>query len=214
MIKNEKNISIAVIKRLPKYYRYLGYLLDKDIKKTSSKELANIMGITASQVRQDLNNFGCFGQQGYGYDVVSLYIEIKKILGIDSIQNMIIIGFGNMGKALASYSNFEKRGFNIIGIFEKNPNFFNIKIRNIQIFDIKYLEDFCTQNKIDIAILTVPNGSAELVAKMLVKCNVKGIWNFSNMELNIKDSNIFVENIQLTDSLMTLSYKLNQNFVK
>ena len=209
--ENEKTISTAVIKRLPKYYRYLGYLLDKDIKKTSSKELATMMNITSSQIRQDLNNFGNFGQQGYGYDVKNLYLVIKKILGIDSTQTMIIIGFGNIGHALANYANFEKRGFSILGIFDNDPDLVGITMRDITINHIDNLGDFLKNNPIDIAVLTVPNENANQVAGMLEQYNIKGIWNFSNMELTLNpESPILVENTQLTDSLMTLSYKLNQ----
>lgn len=211
MNENEKNISTAVIKRLPKYYRYLGYLLDKDIKKTSSKELAHMMNITSSQVRQDLNNFGNFGQQGYGYDVSSLYLVIKKILGIDSTQTMIIIGFGNIGHALANYTNFEKRGFSLVGIFDKNDRLIGEKVRDIVVKDINKLNDFLQDHAVDIAVLTVPNENAVQVATMLEQHKIKGIWNFSNMELTLsEESNILVENTQITDSLMTLSYRLNQ----
>ena len=211
IIENKKIISAAVIKRLPKYYRHLGYLLDKDIKKTSSKELATMMNITSSQIRQDLTKFGNFGQQGYGYDVKNLYLVIKKILGIDSIQTMIIIGFGNIGHALANYTNFEKRGFSLLGIFDKDKSLIGTKVRDMNVQSIDNLGKFLSNTPVDIAVLTVPNENANQVARMLEKYNIKGIWNFSNIEINLSEgSNILVENTHLTDSLMTLSYKLNK----
>lgn len=212
-MNDDRKISTAVIKRLPRYYRYLGYLKDNDIKKTSSKELSEMMEITASQIRQDLNNFGCFGQQGYGYDVDSLYLEIKKILGINYMHTMVIIGCGNIGQALANYSSFEERGFKIVGIFDKNPKLFGMTIRNIRVYDVEKMPQFLIKNKVDIAILSVPKENAEEVAHVLSNYRIKGIWNFSNVELNLKGSNILIENIQLTDNLMTLSYRINEKTV-
>lgn len=206
-----KKISIAVIKRMPKYYRYLGQLIDNDVKKTSSKELSKIMKITASQIRQDLNNFGCFGQQGYGYDVISLYSEIQKILGINYNHNMIIVGCGNLGQALAKYTNFSKRGFNIIGIFDRDPDKFGMKMNEISVSDVKEMPKFLQNNNVDIAILAVPKENAEQVALLLAEHNIRGVWNLSGMELNLEDSSVSIENTQLTDSLMTLAYKLNDN---
>lgn len=206
---NNKRISLAVIKRLPRYYRYLGNLLDDGVTRISSKELSKIMSITASQIRQDLNNFGCFGQQGYGYDVGLLYMEIKKILGLDSAYSMIIVGAGNIGQALANYTSFEKRGFNFIAIFDSNPILVGMSIREVKIYDIDYLEEFLENNKIDIGVLALPKESARKTAGILIKNNVKGIWNFSSLELELPD-NVMVENVHLTDSLMRLSYKLNE----
>ena len=204
----DRKVSIAVIKRLPRYYRYLGDLLDNGIIRISSNDLSKRMNITASQIRQDLNKFGCFGQQGYGYNVELLYEEIKKILGLDKVYNLIIIGGGNIGQALANYSNFQKRGFNFIGIFDKNPRLIGINIRGLEIMDIAKLDGFLKSNKVDIAVLSLPKTNAELVAPVLIENGIKGIWNFSHVDLETPDD-VIVENVHLTDSLMTLSYKLN-----
>lgn len=206
----DKKISLAVIKRLPRYYRYLGDLLDNGITRISSKDLSKRMNVTASQIRQDLNNFGCFGQQGYGYNVELLYEEIKKILGLDKVYNLIIIGAGNIGQALANYSNFKRRGFNFIGIFDVNPRLIGLNIRGIEVMDIDKLESFITANDVDIAVLTLPRINAEKVAQKIIECGVKGIWNFSHIDLKTPED-VIVENVHLTDSLMTLSYKFRNN---
>lgn len=204
----EKKISLAVIKRLPRYYRYLGDLLDNGITRISSKDLSKRMNVTASQIRQDLNNFGCFGQQGYGYNVELLYEEIKKILGIDKQYNLIIIGAGNIGQALVNYVNFQKRGFNFIAMFDINPRLIGMTIRGIEIYDIDTLEDFLKKNNVDIVVLTLPKNNAVKVSKIIIDCGIRGIWNFSHVDLKTPPD-VVVENIHLTDSMMTLSYKLN-----
>lgn len=205
----EKKISSAVIKRLPRYYRYLGELLDNGITRISSKELSERMHITASQIRQDLNNFGGFGQQGYGYNVEYLYTEIRKILGIDQKKNMIIVGIGNIGQALANYSNFEKRGFYIIGLFDVNPRIIGMTIKGIEIRDVDAMEEFVKNNQVDIAILTLPKTKVTKVAQDLVSLGVKGLWNFSPADLQVP-KDVVVENVHLSDSLMTLSYNLDE----
>lgn len=205
---NEK-ISIAVIKRLPRYYRYLGDLLENGITRISSGELSRKMNVTASQIRQDLNKFGCFGQRGYGYNVEMLYDEIRKILGLDREYNMIIIGAGNLGQALANYGNFKKRGFNFIGAFDKNPDIIGKKAGEVEIMDVANLEDFLKNNKVDIAVLSIPKNNAPQISPILVENGVKGIWNFSHIDLHTPD-NVIVENVHLTDSVMTLSYKLSE----
>jgi redox-sensing transcriptional repressor len=204
----EKKISLAVIKRLPRYYRYLGDLLDNGITRISSKDLSKRMNVTASQIRQDLNNFGCFGQQGYGYNVELLYEEIKKILGIDKQYNLVIIGAGNIGQALVNYVNFQRRGFNFIAMFDINPRLIGMTIRGIEIYDIDTLEDFLKSHDVDIVVLTLPKNNAVKVSKIIIDCGIKGIWNFSHIDLKTPP-NVVVENIHLTDSMMTLSYKLN-----
>ena len=204
----EKEISKAVVKRLPRYYRYLGDLLENKVERISSNELSHQMNVTASQIRQDLNNFGGFGQQGYGYNVKYLYTEIGKILGLDKTYNMIIIGAGNLGQALANYVKFEKRGFRIIGIFDVNPRLSGVTVRGIPILMIDQLERFLQENKIDIAALTLPKTGAEEVAPVLVKNGVKAIWNFAHTDLSLP-SDIVVENVHLSESLMQLSYNLN-----
>ena len=205
----EKEISRAVIARLPVYYRYLGQLVDEDVERVSSKELSNIMRSSASQIRQDLNCFGGFGQQGYGYNVKYLYEEIGKILGLDKKHNLILIGAGNLGQALANYVNFERRGFIIRGIFDKNPKLYGQKIRDIEIRPMEELNSFVLNNDIDIAVLTIPKESAIMVTGDLVKCGIKAIWNFAHVDLDVPDG-IVVENVHLSESLMKLSYDLNR----
>lgn len=205
----EKTISTAVIRRLPRYYRYLESLLDSGINRISSKALAQRMNLTASQIRQDLNNFGCFGQQGYGYNVGLLYNEIRKILGLDKTYNMIIIGAGNIGQALLNYINYQKRGYNFVGVFDKNPKLIGLNIRGIEISDIDTLDDFLKKTKVDIAVLTLPGNNAEQIIETIIQNGVKGIWNFSHMSINPPDD-VVIENVHLTDSLMTLTYNLTE----
>ena len=201
-----KNISIAVIKRLPRYYRYLGELLAHDVVRISSKELSERMGVTASQIRQDLNNFGGFGQQGYGYQVEYLYTEIGKILGLDRKNRLVIIGAGNLGMALANSMSFEKRGFEFSGIFDIDPNVVGTTVRDRQVLHMDCLEDFLKENPVDIAALTVPKVQAPQIAALLVKCGVNAIWNFAPTDLNLPP-HVVQENVHLTESLMRLSYK-------
>lgn len=203
----DKEISIAVIKRLPRYYRYLGELLENDVVRISSKELSEKMQVTASQIRQDLNNFGGFGQQGYGYNVEYLYKEIGKILGLDRKYNVIIIGAGNLGQALANYTDFQKRGFVIAGIFDINPRLEGISIRGIEIRMIDELEQFIKNNEINIAALTLPKTQAPKMASDLIGLGIKAIWNFAPCDLHVPD-NVMIENVHLAESLMRLSYKL------
>lgn len=204
-----KNISMAVIRRLPKYYRYLGELLDNDVQRISSKELSEIIGFTASQIRQDLNNFGGFGQQGYGYNVKYLYTEIGKILGLDTVHPMIIVGAGNLGQALANYVDFEKRGFKLMGIFDINPVLEGIAVRGIEIQMISDLPFFLKENQIEIAILTLPKNKAGDMANILIENGIKAIWNFAHIDLDTPDD-VIVENVHLSESLMRLSYNLSQ----
>ncbi len=207
---SKRKVSIAVIKRLPRYYRYLSDLLINDITRISSKELSNKMGITASQIRQDLNCFGGFGQQGYGYNVESLYAEIGNILGINNKYKTIIIGAGHMGQALANYGNFEKRGFNLIGIFDNNAKVIGTLINNIEVIDINLLEDFMKKNKVDIAMICVPFEQTPIVAERVAKLGVRGLWNFSPMDLKLP-YDVEIENVHLSDSLMVLGYRMNEN---
>lgn len=204
----EREISKAVVKRLPRYYRYLGDLLEAKVERISSNDLSEMMHVTASQIRQDLNNFGGFGQQGYGYNVKYLYTEIGKILGLDQIYNMIIIGAGNLGQALANYVKFEKRGFWIKGIFDVNPRLKGMTVRGIEIRMTEELPQFIRDNQIQIAALTLPKSGAEEVAPILVENGVKAIWNFAHTDLQVP-SGVVVENVHLSESLMQLSYNLN-----
>ena len=205
----ERKISMAVIRRLPRYYRYLGELLDKGVTKISSRELSEKMKVTASQIRQDLNNFGGFGQQGYGYNVEYLHKEIAKILGLDKTHTMIIVGVGNLGQALANYPSFSKRGFNLIGLFDINPRLIGMSMRGIEVMDIDKMEEFVKTNKVDIAILTMPKTRVKETAENLAKWGVKGLWNFSPVDLFLPER-VHVENVHLSHSLMTLAYKINE----
>ncbi len=205
----EKEISQAVIGRLPRYFRYLGELKDEGIERVSSQELSDIMKVTASQIRQDFNNFGGFGQQGYGYNVEYLYQEIGKILGLNQRHNLIIIGAGNLGQALANYVNFERRGFLFRGLFDNNPALHGKMIRGIEVQPMEKMEEFVKENNIDIAVLTIPKTEAVRVAEQLVTYGIKGIWNFAHVDLNVP-SEIQVENVHLSDSLMKLSYNINR----
>lgn len=206
----EKEISQAVIGRLPRYFRYLGELKDEGIERVSSQELSDIMQVTASQIRQDLNNFGGFGQQGYGYNVGYLYEEIGKILGLDKEHNLIIIGAGHLGQALVNYMNFERRGFIFRGVFDNNPDIYGKQIRGIPVRPMQEMERFVRENNIDIAVLTIPKNSAVEVAEQLVSYGIKGIWNFAHVDLRVPKE-IQVENVHLSDSLMKLSYNLSSH---
>lgn len=204
----KKNISMAVIKRLPKYHRYLTELLKNDVDRISSKELSEKIGFTASQIRQDLNCFGDFGQQGYGYNVSDLYNQIRNILGLTKVYKTVIIGAGNIGQAIANYIRFDKIGFKLESLFDANPKLCGLKIRDIEIRDVDFLPDYLKQNSIDIGIICVPQNNAQKVCDVLVKSGVKGIWNFAPVDLVVSDD-IKVENVHLSDSLLTLSCLLN-----
>lgn len=204
----KKNISMAVIKRLPKYHRYLAELMRNDVDRISSKELSEKIGFTASQIRQDLNCFGDFGQQGYGYNVSELYNQISGILGLTKEYKTVIVGAGNIGQAIANYTQFEKLGFTLNGIFDINPKLMGLKIRDIEIQDIDYLGDYLKENPTDIGIICVPNNNAQKICETFVKNGVKGIWNFAPIDLVVPET-VKVENVHLSDSLLTLSCLLN-----
>ena len=206
---DEKSISKAVIRRLPRYYRYLGELLEEGVERISSNELSSKMHVTASQIRQDLNNCGVFGQQGYGYNVPYLYAEIGKILGLDRTHHIIIIGAGNLGQALANYVKFEKRGFKVVGIFDINPVLKGISIRGNEIRMMDELPEFLRENDVQIATLTLPKAYAEETANLLVENGIKAIWNFAHLDLAVPED-VIVENVHLSESLMRLSYNLNR----
>lgn len=204
-----KEISKAVIKRLPRYYRYLGELIEENVERISSNDLSRKMRVTASQIRQDLNNFGGFGQQGYGYNVKHLYTEIGRILGLDTVHPMIILGTGNLGQALANYADFEKRGFKLVGIFDVNPVLEGIAVRGIEVQMVSTLPEFLQKNPVEIAILTLPKNKAKEMADILVENGIKAIWNFAHLDLDTP-KDVIVENVHLSESLMTLSYNLSQ----
>ncbi len=196
-----------MIKRLPRYYRYLGELVEGGVQRISSKELSSRMKVTASQIRQDLNNFGGFGQQGYGYNVKYLYDEIGKILGIDRTHNMIIIGAGNLGQAIVNYTDFEKRGFLIKGVFDNDPQLEGKEIRGMRVRMMNGITEFIRDNNIEIATLTIPKNAAKEVSSLVVQAGVRAIWNFAHTDLNLPE-NVIVENVHLSESLMRLSYTI------
>ena len=206
---NGKKVPEVVIKRLPRYYRYLGELLNQDVRRISSGALSEKMKVTASQIRQDFNYFGGFGQQGYGYNVEYLHDEIGTILGLKEGYTTIIVGAGCLGHALANYKGFEKRGFHLKGIFDCAPEKIGRSVGGVTVSDIADMEDFVRANNIDIAILTVPRSEVKSTADRLTECGIKGLWNYSFVELKTKND-VAVENVHLSDSLMTLSYKIKQ----
>jgi len=204
------NISMAVVRRLPKYHRYLSDLLHNNIRRVSSQELSHITGFTASQIRQDLNCFGGFGQQGYGYNVDELHREIENILGLDRIYKTIIIGAGNIGRAIANFSFFEESGFKLYGIFDNNSMKIGSTVNNIKVLPIDEVESFIKENSIEIGILCTPKGGTQKIAERLANCGIKGIWNFAPVDLKL-NNNIIVENVHLSESLFTISYLLKEH---
>lgn len=206
-MQSKKKVSEAVIRRLPKYLRYIGELKENNITKVSSAQLAEKMEMTASQIRQDFSYFGGFGQQGYGYNVEILYESFKNILLEESPFSVIIIGAGNLGTALAKYNNFHKRGFDIIGIFDINPKLIGKIINGKEIMNIDFLEDFIEKNETDIVILSLPSSETRDIAIRVANAGVKGLFNFSPMDLKLPHD-IPIENIHLSDSLMVLGYKI------
>lgn len=205
------NISNSVIRRLPRYYRFLGELEDQQISKISSRELSERMHLTASQIRQDLNCFGGFGQQGYGYNVSELRKEIGRILGADKHRKTILIGAGNLGTALAVHINFEKSGCSLIGIFDSNKKIVGNPLGKLTITDIDDLEKFCRENKPEVAVLCIPKSVTKEIVDRLTELGVRSFWNFSHYDINVEHKNIIVENVHLGDSLLTLSYGVNNN---
>lgn len=204
----ENNISQAVIRRMPRYYRYLGELLENGVERISSKELSERMQVTASQIRQDLNNFGGFGQQGYGYNVEFLYEEIGRILGLTRVHNVALFGVGNLGAAIANYVNFEKLPFRMIGLFDVDQKKKDRIVGGIPVMMIDEFEDFIKEHRVDIAVLTLPKDAAMPVAERLVSLGVRAFWNFAHVDLMVPDD-VVVENVHLSDSLMQLSYNMS-----
>ena len=201
-------VSIAVVKRLPKYYRYLGMIADKGIIRVSSQELSNITGLTASQIRQDLNHFGGFGQQGYGYNVEELKNEIEKIIGIDKSYKAIIIGVGNIGRAILNYRGFQNSGFNIVGLFDHAEDLVGKTITGLKVKDISDLKSFMKEEEADIAVIAIPASEAQQVCEILVDGGIKGIWNFAPIDLKLPKK-VVLENVHLDESLYTLTYYMN-----
>jgi redox-sensing transcriptional repressor len=206
----QKEVSQAVIGRLPRYYRYLGELMEEGVERISSRDLSAKMKVTSSQIRQDLNHFGGFGQTGYGYHVPSLFGEIGHLLGLDQHHRLIVIGAGNLGQALANYANFERRGFNICAMFDMNPALVGTKtIRDIPVLDIAELEHYLEDHEVDIAVLAIPKTGAIPIAKRLVQSGIRAIWNFSHTDLEVP-ADVMVENVHLSESLMKLSYRMTE----
>jgi len=208
-MKDTPKISSAVIRRLPRYRRFLSELKNKNIDRISSNELSNLTGYTASQIRQDLNNFGGFGQQGYGYNVSSLFNEISTILGLDKEYRMIIIGTGNLGQAIANYTSYYKSGFKVTAMFDINPRLIGLRINDIEVLDYERLDSYLEENPTDIGIICTNKESAQEVVDKLCDGNVKGVWNFASADLTLK-SGIVIENVQLSDSLHTLAYHVSR----
>lgn len=207
------NISSSVIKRLPRYYRFLAELKNQNIQHISSRQLAESMGLTASQIRHDLNCFGGFGQQGYGYVVSDLYNEIGSIIGVNQGNLTILIGAGNLGTAIASHITFDNKGFKLIGIFDANPELHGKELGGLKILPTDSLRQFCLENKPVAAVLCIPKSAAADMADKLIEYGIHAFWNFSHYDLKINHSDVIVENVHLGDSIMTLAYGLN-NIVK
>ncbi len=208
-MSEKPRVSLAVVKRLPKYYRYLGLIADRGIIRVSSQELSKITGLTASQIRQDLNHFGGFGQQGYGYNVEELKAEIEKIIGIDKSYKAIVVGMGNIGQAIYKYRGFnEDSGFKIVGLFDKDKNIVGRTINGIKVNDVKNISKLIDKEDVDIAVLSVTADAAQEVCDKLVEGNIKGIWNFAPVDLKLP-KDVVLENVHLDESLFTLTYYMN-----
>ena len=211
---SRQNVPVAVIKRLPRYHRYLGDLLADGRLRISSAELSRIMNVTASQIRQDLNCFGGFGQQGYGYNIKYLYGKISELLGVTQGYSAVIVGAGNLGRALTATRMFERRGVTRLALFDVDKRIIGTEIYGVRVYPVSELGEFCRREGVDIGVLTVPKEAAAEIAKTLTDAGVKGIWNFANMELTVEDKSVIVENIHLGDSLMTLSYRIKSSCEK
>ena len=207
-MKKQAKISNAVIKRLPRYRRYLNELRKKGVDKISSNEFSSLIGYTASQIRQDLNNFGGFGQQGYGYSVEGLYNEISAILGLDRQYKMVIVGAGNLGQAIANHTYYYKAGFVVCGIFEINPRLIGIKINDIEVMDYENIVQFVEENEIDIGIICTTKDAAQEVADKLYSAGARGIWNFALVDLVVPEQ-VALESVHLADTLHSLAYHMN-----
>lgn len=208
------NVPAAVIKRLPRYHRCLSDLIREGRMRISSKELSEIMEVTASQIRQDLNCFGGFGQQGYGYNVKYLHAKISELLGVTDGYRAVIVGAGNLGRALAATHMFERRGVLRLALFDVNPKVVGTEICGIPVYHTDELEEFTRANAVEIAVLTVPKEAAYSVTEKLLRAGVRGLWNFANMELKVDDPDVIVENVHMGDSLMTLCYAIKNQSTK
>lgn len=208
-MSNKPAVSLSVVRRLPRYYRFLNELLKEGKTRISSRELSDLMNLTASQIRQDLNCFGGFGQQGYGYNIQDLHSHIAEILGLNKKKNCILIGAGNLGEALVNMG-FERRGFQLVGIFDINPEVVGQEINGIKVMHNDQLKDFCAEYEPKVAVLCIPKTAAKEIADQLVLLGIKGFWNFSHYDLTLNYDDIVVENVHLGDSLMTLCYRVSE----
>lgn len=208
-MKENNKISNAVIRRLPRYRRYLEELMKKGVERVSSNELSKLIGYTASQIRQDLNNFGGFGQQGYGYNVETLYMQIGSIIGLDREYKMVIVGSGNLGQAIANYAHYYKSGFRVCSMFDINPKLIGLSINGIEVLDYELLDEYLENNPVDIGIICTNKDSAQKVAAKLCEGNIKGIWNFAPQDLDVPEG-IVLENVHLSDSLHALTYHISR----
>ncbi|MBE6823716.1 MAG: redox-sensing transcriptional repressor Rex [Ruminococcaceae bacterium] len=207
-----KQISMPVIRRLPRYHRFLSELESQGVERISSNQLASIMRSTASQIRQDLNCFGGFGQQGYGYPVSQLKEEIGKILGLDKKFNAILLGAGNLGKAVATHMNFSRQGFELTAVFDKSEEIVGTMLRGITIMSDDEIERYCHENKIDAAFLCLPRNSVKPLIDKLYSLGIKNFWNFSHYDIKNDYKDVIVENVHMSDSLMTLCYRINESY--
>ena len=206
----KENVSLSVVRRLPRYHRFLKELLASGTVRISSVDLSAKMGLTASQIRQDLNCFGGFGQQGYGYNVKDLYEEIGKILGLDKRRKAVLLGAGNLGRAIALHMDFSSRGFELLAIFDSNPALVGMDVGGVTVSDCANLEAFCRMIRPDVAILCIPKEAARSLAGTLVDCGIRGFWNFSHYDMTLDYPGIVVENVHLGDSLSTLCFRVNE----
>ena len=206
-----KNVSDAVIRRLPRYYRYLDELYNKGVVRISSNSLGNKMGITASQIRQDLSCFGEFGQQGYGYNVGELRAEVGHILGVDNQHSVIIVGVGNLGHALMQNFRFLESGFSLDAAFDVSPALIGSKVAGVPVLSMDEIETYVREHSVDVAVLTVPHSVAQLTADRLITAGVRGFWNFTNVELSSEVEDVRFEDVHFADSLLTLSYRISEH---
>ena len=204
----KSEVSTAVIKRLPRYHRYLGELMRDGTFRISSAQLSRIMNVTASQIGQDLNCFGGFGQQGYGYNVKYLHAKISELLGVNEGFRAVIVGAGNLGRALAATHMFDRRGVNRVAMFDVDPSIVGTRICGVPVYHIDELYDFCKRENVSIGVLSVPKDAAREVSETMIRAGVKGLWNFANMELEFDEEDVVIENIHLGDSLMKLCYEI------
>lgn len=210
MTAKREKVSSAVIRRLPRYYRHLNELYLSGVVRISSSALGKTMRLTASQIRQDLSCFGEFGQQGYGYNVEKLRGEISDILGMNSGNTAIVLGAGNLGRALIENFHFDRSGFTLVAAFDVSPQIVGTEMSGIRVYHADQLEEYLAGHPVSVGVLTVPRAAAAETAERLAESGVKGIWNFTNMELRLRKEGVVVENVHFADSLLALSYMISE----